>query len=121
MRVLQSVHLFASGRKLPPTVNTGVPLFGGLLAFLSGPMALLEKYQKNYGEVFSVNLFHKRMTFLVGPIATSHFFRAKDEEISQDEVRKVLLSYRPVVPRALPAVVYYTSAWGPRRSDSYTW
>lgn len=56
---------------------------GGLLEFIRGPRKLLEKNYKAYGEVFTVPLLHKRMTFLIGPYAANHFFKATDEELSQ--------------------------------------
>ena len=40
-----------------------------------GPMPLMEKAYKSYGSVFTVPLFHKRMTFLIGPEVSSHFFK----------------------------------------------
>lgn len=39
-----------------------------------------------YGEVFTVPVGNKRMTFLIGPTASVHFFRGSDEVISQKEV-----------------------------------
>jgi len=82
---MQFVIRRATGRKLPPLVR-GIPLVGGLLEFIRGPRKLLEKNYKAYGEVFTVPLLHKRMTFLIGPYAANHFFKATDEELSQSEV-----------------------------------
>ena len=31
-------------------------------------------------------MFHKRITFLIGPKVSEHFFKAKDTEMSQKEV-----------------------------------
>merc|ERR1712216_1016407 len=39
-----------------------------------------------YGEAFTVPVFHKRITFLIGPKVSEHFFKAKDTEMSQKEV-----------------------------------
>lgn len=53
------------------------------MEFVRGPRTLLENNYNKYGEIFTVPLLHKRMTFLIGPYASAHFFRAKDEELSQ--------------------------------------
>ena len=39
-----------------------------------------------FGEVFTVPLLHKNLTFLIGPSVTPHFFKATDDEMSQTEV-----------------------------------
>jgi sterol 14-demethylase len=39
------------------------------------------------GEVFTVPVAHKRVTFLIGPEVSPHFFKATDDEMSQSEVR----------------------------------
>jgi sterol 14-demethylase len=45
-----------------------------------------EGYSK-YGEVFTVPVAHKRITFLIGPNVAPHFFNATDDKMSQTEVR----------------------------------
>jgi len=37
----------------------------------------MEDAYKKYGSVFTVPLFHKRMTFLVGPEVSGHFFKVR--------------------------------------------
>jgi sterol 14-demethylase len=54
----------------------------------------------NHGEVVTVPLLHKRMTFLFGPHAAPHFFNAPDDKMSQTEV------YNFNVPTFGPGVVY---------------
>lgn len=51
-----------------------------------GPWHLMKSMHSKYGEVFTVPLAHKRMTFLLGPHASPHFFNATDERMSQTEV-----------------------------------
>jgi hypothetical protein len=41
---------------------------------------------RDYGSVFTVNLFTQKMTFLIGPEAAAAFFKATDKELGQDEV-----------------------------------
>lgn len=38
------------------------------------------------GEVFTVPILNKRITFLISPEVCPHFFKATDDEMSQTEV-----------------------------------
>ena len=40
-------------------------------------MYLMAEANKQYGQVFTVPVFHKRITFLLGPEVTPHFFKAR--------------------------------------------
>ena len=46
---------------------------------------MTEMYAK-HGEVFTIPILHKNMTFLIGPDVSSHFFTSTDELMSQTEV-----------------------------------
>jgi len=72
-------------RNSPPVINVA-PVFGGMLAFLAGPISLMKNALPRYGEVFTVPVLHKRITFLIGPKVSEFFFKAKDTEMSQKEV-----------------------------------
>ena len=72
-------------RGSPPVISVA-PVWGGLVAFLAGPMRLMKEAMPTYGEVFTVPVFHKRITFLIGPKVSEFFFKAKDTEMSQKEV-----------------------------------
>ena len=48
---------------------------------------MAEGYQR-HGEVFTVPVLHKNFTFLLGPHASGHFFKANDDEMSQKEVSR---------------------------------
>ena len=65
-----------------------------------GPMLLMDQGYKAEGEVFTVPVLHKRITFLLGPHASPHFFKANDDEMSQKEV------YEFNVPTFGPGVVF---------------
>eukprot|EP00877_Chromochloris_zofingiensis_P002450 jgi/Chrzof1/12205/Cz06g25080.t1 len=80
-RVLQ--NQFSGSR---PPVFEGIPFIGGLLKFIGGPMRLMETGYATYGECFTVPVAHKRVTFLIGPDVSPHFFKATDDEMSQTEV-----------------------------------
>ncbi|KAG1666372.1 hypothetical protein FOA52_007910 [Chlamydomonas sp. UWO 241] len=83
-----------------PPVFEGIPLIGGLLKFIKGPMSLMTEGYATLGDVFTVPVLHKRITFLIGPHAAPHFFKATDEEMSQTEV------YNFNVPTFGPGVIY---------------
>lgn len=51
-----------------------------------GPMVLMREGYSKFGEVFTVPVLHKNITFLIGPHVTPHFFKARDDQLSQTEV-----------------------------------
>ncbi|KAJ1291488.1 hypothetical protein BS78_02G318700 [Paspalum vaginatum] len=74
-------------RRPPPPVSPGVPLLGDVPALLiKGPSALIRDHYTRLGSVFTVRLFHLKLTFLVGPDVSRHFYQGLDSEMSQDEV-----------------------------------
>ncbi|RCV13575.1 hypothetical protein SETIT_2G356300v2 [Setaria italica] len=74
-------------RRPPPPVSPGVPLLGDLPALLAkGTLELIRDRYTRLGSVFTVRLLHLKVTFLVGPDVSSHFYQGFDSEISQDEV-----------------------------------
>lgn len=60
---------------------------------------LREEYPK-LGSVFTVNLAHWKVTFLIGPDVSAHFFKAPEADLSQQEV------YQFNVPTFGPGVVF---------------
>uniref|UniRef100_A0A1D1ZGC4 Obtusifoliol 14-alpha demethylase n=1 Tax=Anthurium amnicola TaxID=1678845 RepID=A0A1D1ZGC4_9ARAE len=99
VKVLSAVLASRGSKRLPPTVKA-LPLVGGLLRFMRGPIVMLrEEYQK-LGSVFTVSLVNRRITFLVGPEVSAHFFKAPEAELSQQEV------YQFNVPTFGPGVVF---------------
>lgn len=69
----------------PPTALV-LPVVGGMLSFLGGPLALISKFHASCGECFTLPVLHKRITFLIGPHASPFFFKAPDTALSQKEV-----------------------------------
>lgn len=49
-------------------------------------MKLMQDGYAKHGEVFTVPVALKRITFLIGPDVAPHFFKASDDEMSQTEV-----------------------------------
>lgn len=83
-----------------PPIFEGIPFVGGLMKFAGGPWKLMHTGYEQLGEVFTVPVAHKRVTFLIGPDVAPHFFKATDDEMSQTEV------YNFNVPTFGKGVVY---------------
>ncbi|XP_028787926.1 sterol 14-demethylase-like [Neltuma alba] len=88
-----------SRKRLPPVVKSW-PLVGGLFRFLKGPIVMLREEYPKVGSVFTLRLFHKNVTFFIGPEVSAHFFKASESDLSQQEV------YQFNVPTFGPGVVF---------------
>ncbi|KAI4354739.1 hypothetical protein L6164_003583 [Bauhinia variegata] len=88
-----------STKRVPPVVKTW-PFIGGMVRFLKGPIVMLREEYPKLGSVFTLKLFHKNVTFLIGPEVSAHFFKAPENELSQQEV------YQFNVPTFGPSVVF---------------
>ncbi|KAG0459600.1 hypothetical protein HPP92_022728 [Vanilla planifolia] len=99
LRLVWGLLAQKSRRRLPPTVKT-FPLIGGLLRFMKGPIVMVREEHAKLGSVFTVNLLNRRVTFFIGPEVSSHFFKAPESDLSQQEV------YQFNVPTFGPGVVF---------------
>jgi sterol 14-demethylase len=92
-------------KDLPPiiTSNVPIPIVGPAIEFGKSPMKMVHRCYEAYGPVFTVPIFHKRLTFLVGPQAQEPFFTFGDDILSQQEV------YGFMKPVFGPGVVYDAS------------
>lgn len=72
----------------PPAYNVGLPIIGNLIAFASDPLAMVWDAYAKKGDIFTIRFFHKRLTFVIGPIASEIFFKATDLELDQNEPYK---------------------------------
>mgnify|MGYP003692609153 CR=1 FL=1 len=59
------------GKKLPPVYRNGLylPVAGAAFQFLSDPLALARRAEKELGDVFTIKVFGQRLTFMSGPDA----------------------------------------------------
>ena len=71
---------------LPPFADGAKFLLGHFMEFSKSPLNLMKRCYNEVGSVFTVSMFGKKMTFLIGPTASSAFFQATDKELGQDEV-----------------------------------
>lgn len=73
----------------PPLVinaKNNIPFIGILLEFFSSPNTMVQRCYNDFGPIFTIPIFHKRLTFLIGPEAQEIFFKASDDVLSQQEV-----------------------------------
>lgn len=79
----------SGGKDSPPLVTAStvvrIPIVGVIAEFLKNPNEMMKRCYKDYGQVFTIPIFHKRITFLIGPEAQSLFFKSGDDVLSQDE------------------------------------
>lgn len=86
-------------KRLPPTIPAA-PLVGGLLRFMRGPIPMIREEYARLGSVFTVPILSRKITFLIGPEVSAHFFKGNEAEMSQQEV------YKFNVPTFGPGVVF---------------
>ena len=70
----------------PPFANVGIPLLGNYIEFAKNPIAFQHMCRKSVGDVFTVAMLHKKLTFLLSPEASKCFYKEKDDAMSQSEV-----------------------------------
>jgi sterol 14alpha-demethylase len=87
------------GKRLPPTIPA-LPVVGGLVRFMRGPIPMIREEYARLGSVFTVPILTRKITFLIGPEVSAHFFKGNESEMSQQEV------YRFNVPTFGPGVVF---------------
>nr|XP_010942370.1 obtusifoliol 14-alpha demethylase [Elaeis guineensis]XP_010942371.1 obtusifoliol 14-alpha demethylase [Elaeis guineensis]XP_010942372.1 obtusifoliol 14-alpha demethylase [Elaeis guineensis]XP_010942373.1 obtusifoliol 14-alpha demethylase [Elaeis guineensis]XP_010942374.1 obtusifoliol 14-alpha demethylase [Elaeis guineensis]XP_010942376.1 obtusifoliol 14-alpha demethylase [Elaeis guineensis] len=99
VKLVCSALVRRSKKRLPPTVKA-LPVVGGLLRFMKGPIVMIREEYKKLGSVFTVNVLKWRITFFIGPEVSAHFFKAPEADLSQQEV------YQFNVPTFGPGVVF---------------
>mmetsp|Transcript_13359 Transcript_13359/g.25589 ORF Transcript_13359/g.25589 Transcript_13359/m.25589 type:complete len:488 (-) Transcript_13359:113-1576(-) len=81
---------FKGGKDAPPVVTSSpvvpIPLIGVIAEFFKSPNTMIKRCYKDYGPVYTIPIFHKRLTYLIGPEAQEIFFKASDDVLSQNEV-----------------------------------
>jgi sterol 14-demethylase len=87
-------------KRLPPSIKSSLPIIGGLVKFMKGPIPMIREQHAKLGSVFTVNLINRKITFFVGPEVSGHFFKAPESDMSQQEV------YQFNVPTFGPGVVF---------------
>ena len=88
-----------SHRRLPPTIPA-MPVIGGLVRFMRGPISMIREEYMRLGSVFTLGVLGHKITFLIGPEVSEHLFNGPESEMSQQEV------YRFNVPTFGPGVVF---------------
>ena len=68
----------------------GWPLIGHFGRFAANPLSVIREGYDRFGPVFTLRFLNFNMTFLVGTAAHTPFFRAGDDELSQNEPYKFM-------------------------------
>jgi len=84
----------------PPKIGNYIPFFGSIVQFGQNPLQLIRNCYRKYGDIFTIKILGKDMTFMVGPEAQAVFFNAQDSELSARE------AYKFMIPVFGPGVVY---------------
>jgi len=74
-----------SHRRLPPTIPA-MPVIGGLVRFMRGPVSMIREEYMRLGSVFTLGVLGHKITFLIGPEVSEHLFNGPESEMSQQEV-----------------------------------
>jgi len=64
----------------------GLPLIGNYIEFAKNPVNFIAMCQQAKGDLFTVPMMHKKLTFLLGPECSAPFYQNKDDVMSQSEV-----------------------------------
>ena len=70
----------------PPNAQLGLPIIGNFIEFAKNPVHFMENCLNKYGKIYTVPMFHKNLTFLLGPEVSAPFFKLSDDFMSQNEV-----------------------------------
>lgn len=70
----------------PPTASIGIPVIGNFIEFAKNPVNFAAHCLDKYGAIFTVPMFHKNLTFVLGPEVSIPFFKLSDDFMSQNEV-----------------------------------
>jgi sterol 14alpha-demethylase len=87
--LLISVYYFSRqcSTNAPPRFSILPGILLGRYDFIRhGPMQLIEDGYRSCGDIFRIRIFHRSITFLIGPKAHQIFFEAKDTQLSQRDV-----------------------------------
>jgi sterol 14alpha-demethylase len=79
-----------AGLERPPMLSGGLPLLGHSIEFVQGAIELLQRAQKELGEIAAFNVFNRKMVAVFGPEAHEAVFRAPDEHLSPSEAYKIM-------------------------------
>jgi sterol 14-demethylase len=84
----------------PPIWRGGLPFVGHFKRFSANPVGVIREGYDKCGNCFTMEFLGNRLTFMLGPDAHAPFFRANDEELSQNE------PYKFMTPIFGPGIVF---------------
>ncbi len=88
-RVLRR-HPIPAGLKSPPQLSGGFPIIGHTADFVRDTIGLLERANRELGEVAAFSILGRKMVAVYGPEAHEAVFRAPDTQLSPSEAYKIM-------------------------------
>jgi sterol 14-demethylase len=73
-------------KNAPPSAKIGIPLIGNYIEFAKNPVAFIDNCRKSFGNIYTVPMLHKNLTFLLAPECSAPFYQLGDDLMSQSEV-----------------------------------
>ncbi|XP_042285478.1 cytochrome P450 7B1 isoform X1 [Thunnus maccoyii] len=105
------ILLVSRGRKRrdgePPLINGWIPFIGKALEFGKDAHKFLEEYKKKYGDIFTVQIAGKYMTFVMDPLMYPNIIkhgRQLDFHEFTNRVAPFTFGYPPVVNQKFPGL-----------------
>ncbi|MBO6938405.1 MAG: cytochrome P450 [Deltaproteobacteria bacterium] len=74
----------------PPRLSRELPLVGHMAEFVKNPFGLLQRAQREGGELVALRLLHQDVVLATGPEANEAFFRAPDDQLCRREAYKLM-------------------------------
>lgn len=74
----------------PPRLSQELPVLGHMAEFVRNPFGLLQRAQREGGELVALRLLHQDIVLVTGPEANEAFFRAPDDQLCRREAYKLM-------------------------------
>jgi len=88
--MLRRPHPTPPGLKPPPVLGGGLPVVGHTVEFVRDTIGLLERAQREHGEIAQLSVAGRTMVAMFGPRAHEKVFRAKDTQLDPRDAYQIM-------------------------------
>ena len=91
--IATAVRMIAPAKRVPgapPRLSRELPFVGHMAEFVRNPFGLLQRAQREGGELVALRLLHQDVVLVTGPEANEAFFRAPDDQLCRREAYKLM-------------------------------
>lgn len=74
--------LVPNGLRRIPFVGWSLPIFGHVLYMMNDAQNFMLNCEKNYGKIFEIKLFKRKIVFLSDPTLVEEYFKARETDLS---------------------------------------